>query len=143
MTVPTFPQNSPICLLRVSRPWSSFDGGASWQSLPMDLHVRGSHNKARATSPDAGLGSLSRFGCVVDPAVQRNARRQLPGRAHSPAGGPSRDAARAHSPGYSGYDLQHSTAQQKRVSWAVLVDREAGGFSRPWKAGDGAFNVRT
>jgi hypothetical protein len=142
-----FDQTHQVCLLRVSRPWSSFDGGATWQTLPMNLHRMAGHqdgsNQSHATSPDAGLGSLSRFGCVVDPSVHRNTRGQLPGRAPSPSGSPRRDAARAHSPGYSGYALQLSTAQQKQVSWSVLVDREAGGFSRPWKAGDGAFNVRS
>lgn len=52
---------------------------------------------------------------------------------------PPHVAARAHSPGYTAFDLELSTAQQQRVSPNVLFDRAAGGFARPWKTADGSF----
>jgi hypothetical protein len=139
---------------------------------------------------DAGLRSSSRFGRPILPSRAAIVASGQVGPLLAAGGSPppAHIAARAHSPGYTPFDLQLSTAQQQvrsfiaplfcrnvctkllcsvlvdinmcpaqcapvnncyfgsfgqRVSPNVLFDREAGGFVRPWKVGDGSFDVHT
>ena len=149
-------QSSPC---RVSRPWSSFDGGASWQTLPVELHRTaeremlngsgsGGGGGARVSSPDSGIGSMSKFGRMLSPPVAEGLggggrggagfSRGLAGlqsRARNPGGSPGRDAARAHSPGYSGFELQLNTAALGQCG-IRLLGRLNDTFHRPNNPGN-------